>query len=97
MSIVENLMPSEQKINPTNENQGEGDKEAAQRYNESQHNFVRSGKVEKAEKARDDFDGCDKNKLTDAEREGASRRKVQQRRMLRQPCTRCKLVIVIKL
>jgi hypothetical protein len=44
----------------TSRNQGEGNKTAAREYNEAQHRFVQSGKVE--EKARDAAKALDREK-----------------------------------
>jgi hypothetical protein len=56
------------------ENQGEGNRDAARRYNESVEKHARSGKSEDAaEQAREDVDGPEAERLRQAEREGKKR------------------------
>jgi hypothetical protein len=53
------------------DNQGEGNREAARHYNDAQHKFAESGKVDKAaEDAKKAIDGPEAQDLKDAEREG---------------------------
>lgn len=52
-------------------NQGEGNRDAARRYNEGAQKFAKSGKVEKAaEEARKALEGPEGEQLRKAEREG---------------------------
>ena len=53
-------------------NQGEGNREAARRYNQDQHQFVESGKVEKAA---EDAKGQDPAEAAAAEKAGKERAK----------------------
>lgn len=56
------------------QNQGEGDRESARRYNENVEKFNNSGEVEKAaERAKTDVDGPEGETLRQAEREGKKR------------------------
>ena len=56
------------------ENEGEGNKTAARRYNTDQQEFVKDGKVdEAAKKARDALEGKEGDELEKAEEEGRSR------------------------
>ena len=56
---------------PISENQGEGDKAAAQRFNEKEQAFVRSGQVDAAAKsAREALDGPEADELKHAEAKG---------------------------
>ena len=58
-----------QRGNPANE--GEGNKTAARNYNEAQHRFVKSGRVdEKAREAGRAIDGPEREDLEDAEAAG---------------------------
>ena len=53
------------------DNQGEGNRDAARHYNDAQHKFAESGKVDKAaEDAKKALDGPEAKGLKDAEREG---------------------------
>lgn len=52
-------------------NQGEGDREAARRYNESTQEFVESGGVEAKEKERREGESTISDELTPEEREAA--------------------------
>lgn len=53
------------------DNQGEGNRDAARRYNEGVENHARSGKSnDAAEQAREDVEGPEAEKLRQAEREG---------------------------
>jgi hypothetical protein len=53
------------------ENQGEGNRDAARRYNEEAQDHARSGKSNgAADRARSDVEGPDADKLREAEREG---------------------------
>jgi hypothetical protein len=53
------------------QNEGEGNKTAARHYNEATTQFAKSGKVDKAAKeAERAIDGPDKDKLSQAEKEG---------------------------
>ena len=53
------------------DNQGEGDRDSARRYNANVQKHAHSGKSEAAaEQAREDVDGPDGKALADAEREG---------------------------
>ena len=56
-------------------NQGEGDRESAKRYNEDQKEFVESGKVEEAREDRADVSPEEKEDLREAEDIGKSRAK----------------------
>jgi len=64
-------------------NQGEGNREAARRYNEAQRKFVESGKVEKsAEEAKRAVQGKERAELRNAEEKGRSRaREIDPREM----------------
>lgn len=42
------MKSKDEKINTTENNQGEGDRESAERYNQATREFVNSGKVDKA-------------------------------------------------
>lgn len=53
-------------------NQGEGDRESAERYNEATRKFVESGRVEQAAR---DADGMDPDEAAEAERAGRERAK----------------------
>lgn len=56
------------------ENQGEGNRDAARRYNEGVEKHARSGKSEDAaEQAREDVEGPDAEHLRQAERQGKKR------------------------
>lgn len=56
------------------ENQGEGDRESARRYNQNAEDFSQSGQVkEAAEQAKRDVEGPDGAKLRSAEQEGKKR------------------------
>jgi hypothetical protein len=60
------------KKEPNSENQGEGDRESAKRYNEDTREFVKSGKVdEAAARAR----GQDPQEASNSERAGKERAK----------------------
>lgn len=50
--------------------QGEGDYEAAQRFDKAQHDFARSGKVEKAARDAAPRDKDEAREMEQAEREG---------------------------
>ena len=64
-------MTGESTTNKSSANQGEGNREAAQDYNESQRDFIKSGKVQDAaEKAKKAVDGPDAAALKDAENKG---------------------------
>jgi hypothetical protein len=52
-------------------NQGEGDREAARRYNEATQEFVESGGVEANEKERREGESTISDELTPEEREAA--------------------------
>ena len=55
------------------ENQGEGNRDAARRYNNDAQDHARSGKSNgAADRARADVEGPDAEKLREAEREGKS-------------------------
>ncbi len=55
------------------ENQGEGNRDAARRYNKDAQEHARSGKSKgAADRARADVEGPDADKLREAEREGKS-------------------------
>lgn len=56
-------------------NQGEGDRESAKRYNEDQKEFVESGKVEQAREDRANVSPEEKEELREAEDLGKSRAK----------------------
>jgi hypothetical protein len=57
-------------------NQGEGNREAARRYNEATRDFVKSGKVEKkAQEAKRAVEGKEGEELRKAEAEGKARAK----------------------
>ena len=57
-----------EKKDATQRNEGEGNRTAAREYNDAQHDFVDSGKVEgKAREAQKALDGAEGAKLRDAE------------------------------
>lgn len=56
-------------------NQGEGDWESAKHYDEDQKKFVESGKVEKAQKEREDLSERERQELEKAEAAGKSHAK----------------------
>lgn len=56
-------------------NQGEGDRESAKRYNEDQKEFVESGKVEQAREDRANVSPEEKEALREAEDIGKSHAK----------------------
>ncbi|MCB1742626.1 MAG: hypothetical protein KDK91_19785 [Gammaproteobacteria bacterium] len=56
-------------------NQGEGNREAAQRYNQAQREFVQSGAVDTHAEDRRESDADQEPRLQDAEKEGRSRAK----------------------
>lgn len=56
-------------------NQGEGNREAARRFNDAQHRFAASGKVRKAAAEATPDDGAEAAELARAERAGRSRAK----------------------
>ena len=52
-------------------NQGEGDKESAEKYNRETREFAKSGKVEEAARdASEALDGSERDELLEAERAG---------------------------
>lgn len=56
------------------QNQGEGDRESARRYNKNVEKFANSGEVDQAaERAKTDVDGPEGEKLRQAEQEGKKR------------------------
>jgi hypothetical protein len=56
------------KKDKTQGNEGEGNRTAARQYNQAQHEFARSGKVDdKAQEARKAVDGVEGDDLRDAE------------------------------
>lgn len=59
----------------TNSNQGEGDKASARHYNEAQHQFARSGKVEQAARDAAPRDAGDAQEMQRAEAAGKARAK----------------------
>lgn len=70
MAKDEGRQPQEQ----TQQNEGEGNKTAARRYNQDQQEFAKSGQVESAaEQARRALDGKEGEELKKAEEEGRSR------------------------
>ena len=69
-------------MNPTDPNarspdtvQGEGDYQAARRYDKAQHDFARSGKVEKAAHDAQPADAKEAEEMRQAEKEGRSHAK----------------------
>jgi hypothetical protein len=52
--------------------QGEGNKDAAREYNESQRDFVESGKVERAARESEPQSDAERREMEKAEREGRS-------------------------
>lgn len=56
-------------------NKGEGDPEAARRYNEAQQEFIKSGKVQQQEEDRRNISDSERSELEKAEKAGASRAK----------------------
>ena len=68
--------PPEQKQKPAFENQGEGDKASAAKYNSDTERFVKQGKVRRAaEIAAKAIDGRQSAALRDAEEKGRARAK----------------------
>lgn len=57
------------------QNQGEGDRESAKRYNEDQKEFVESGKVEQKREDRANLSEREKEELEKAEAAGKAREK----------------------
>jgi hypothetical protein len=76
-------MPNETKgHSDESRNEGEGNKTAARHYNEAQHKFAKSGKVDKAaEKARRALDSDEASDLEQAEEEGRSHTKEEDPRV----------------
>ena len=69
-------MANEPKNPGGQKNEGEGNKTAARHYNEDQHKFAKSGKVEKAAKeAEQALDGVRGDELREAEEKGRSKSK----------------------
>ena len=67
--VTQQNIPNTEK--PISENQGEGDKASAKRFNEEEQAFVRSGKVEAAAKdAEEALDGPEADELKKAEEKG---------------------------
>jgi hypothetical protein len=63
--------PTTEQDRQTTENEGEGSRSAARRYNEGVEEYVKSGRVEEAaEKAEDAVDGPEGEELRRAEEEG---------------------------
>ena len=56
-------------------NQGEGDRESAKHYDEDQHKFVESGKVEQAHERNENLSGKEKEEARKAEETGKSHAK----------------------
>jgi hypothetical protein len=56
-------------------NQGEGDREAARRFNQSEQDFVKQGKVDRAAQAAQPNSPQEERELEQAEQEGLSRSK----------------------
>jgi len=67
----ENSM-SENKASANPENQGEGNREAAEAYNDAQQAFVRDGKVEEKAAERRNMSAQERREAEQAEREGES-------------------------
>jgi hypothetical protein len=59
--------------------QGEGNYEAARKYDEAQRKFVESGRVDEAAKAAAPRSPQEEREMQDAEREGKSHRKSDER------------------
>ena len=59
--------------------QGEGNYEAAREYGEAQRKFVESGRVDEAAKAAAPRSPQEEREMQDAEREGKSHRKSDER------------------
>jgi len=67
--VTQQNIPNTQK--PISENQGEGDKASAERFNEEEQAFIQSGRVEAAAKdARKALDGAEADELKRAEAKG---------------------------
>lgn len=62
-------------MSKTDKNQGEGDREAARRYNEAQQTFVEEGGVEEAAEDRENLSGEALKEAEEAERKGKERAK----------------------
>ena len=59
----------------SNRNQGEGDKESAERFNRMETNFVQSERGRQAIETAGDVDDSEAESLAEAERQGKSRAK----------------------
>ena len=58
---------------PEHQNEGEGSRTAARRYNKDQQEFIESGKVDKAaQEAKEAIEGDEAEELQEAEEEGLS-------------------------
>lgn len=69
-------MTQDRKRHDMSGNQGEGNRGAAEAYNQGAQDFAQSGKVEEqARKAREDLEGSQGGELRRAEKEGKSRAK----------------------
>jgi hypothetical protein len=63
---------------PTQRNEGEGNRTAARQYNEAQHRFVQSGKVdEKAREAEQALDSPEKSVMERAEAVGKRHKRAE--------------------
>jgi hypothetical protein len=80
--MAENKPPQER----TPQNEGEGNRTAAREYNEAQHRFVESGKVDKkAREAEQALDTPEKRAMERAEAVGKSHKRAEDPEITRKP------------
>jgi hypothetical protein len=80
--MAENKQPQER----TRQNEGEGNRTAAREYNEAQHRFVESGKVDrKAREAEQALDTPEKRTMERAEAIGKSHKRAEDPEITRKP------------
>jgi hypothetical protein len=80
--MAENKPPQER----TPQNEGEGNRTAAREYNEAQHRFVESGKVDKkAREAEQALDTPEKRAMERAEAIGKSHKRAEDPEITRKP------------
>jgi len=80
--MAENRKPKER----ASQNEGEGNRTAARQYNEAQHRFVESGKVDKkAHEAEHALDTPEKSVMERAEAIGKSHKRAEDPEITRKP------------
>jgi len=80
--MAENKQPQER----APQNEGEGNRTAAREYNEAQHRFVESGKVDKkAREAEQALDTPEKRAMERAEAVGKSHKRAEDPEITRKP------------